>query len=735
MTSRGSKPKKGRHTSSYERALVHLDQATSNIPDEDARLELRDAKKLLNQEDGSHQSLAKCTLGELYINPLWHSRESSAERAFDLFYEANLAGSVEAKIHLGRFSRCGLTVEKNVEKAVVLFKSAHEGGVSEGMVELAYTDMFLRGRLPIERAFEVFKNAIELDALSAYAPLGRLYTYPGSTRNYTKAAAVFEPGAARGCGECMNSLGMMHQFGRGSKKDQKRAKAYYTAACKRGCHDAFYNLSALLCDHAKASKQEMAERCLEVSIARSSMFALHALGVKAQQEKSFEDAWEYYSSANLSCRKRYGADFGPSLRCQSAILQSKSHVPDGMSSSDAPKLEAKSKRCYNDYLFELHFVDDGYKAPSSRDGKKSGSSIEGSAGGGGTTGSLDDMVMTPDIRVLFELLSSNDEKLFSQKVAAVVRSSKGSLQCPDDEGLTLLHHACVNGQLKALQVLLKNGVMPRGKELFATLSIKTGVHGLEALQMLLKALKRNNEKNLQYILNKIHDGQGPALHIAISKRVGGRKLDERLRRVEALLEYKADVNVTTSEGKTPLHLCAETNNLKAAALIVAASSNVPSMLQQKDKSDRTPRDAAEFKSYKKFMAYIDSLESRKSSKDRGRRNTGKGKMSKLSSLKSRKGSSDTKRKSSDRRTQQIIVDMEAEWEQQAAEMAAQSGYGTLVRKKKPLGKTSSLDSPASAAGSPKASRKTKKSLEWKPSPREPLLAVMEEWYSTHSNRA
>ena len=65
----------------------------------------------------------------------------------------------------------------------------------------------------------------------------------------------------RGCAEAMNNLGYCFRFGRGVRKNEKKAFGCFRAAARRGCAGAQYNLG--LCYASGSGVAQNEEQALE----------------------------------------------------------------------------------------------------------------------------------------------------------------------------------------------------------------------------------------------------------------------------------------------------------------------------------------------------------------------------------------------------------------------------------------------------------------------------------------
>lgn len=185
---------------------------------------------------------AQKNLGTLYYKGL--SIRRNLPRAIELFKKAayNLeGGSTEAQIILGTLYYEGRDVLPNPDEAIRLFEKAAEQGSIEAQIKL--------GTLYYEK--EDFKNAIRLfdkaadqGSVEAQRRLGTIYYkgYNDFKPNPKEAAYYFQNAVNEGNVEAQRNLAILYYRGAGVEKNLTRAEELLKQAAEKGNAKAQYNL-------------------------------------------------------------------------------------------------------------------------------------------------------------------------------------------------------------------------------------------------------------------------------------------------------------------------------------------------------------------------------------------------------------------------------------------------------------------------------------------------------------
>jgi TPR repeat protein len=118
------------------------------------------------------------------------------------------------------------------------------------------------------------------------------------TQQYTTALKLFEAAAQKGNPEAQYTLGFMYRDGRGTRRDDSKAMAWYRKAAEQGYAPAEYNLGLMYAqgDGTKADPAA-AQRWFRRAADHGSVEARVKLGEIAVLEEQFEEAFLWFSKA------------------------------------------------------------------------------------------------------------------------------------------------------------------------------------------------------------------------------------------------------------------------------------------------------------------------------------------------------------------------------------------------------------------------------------------------------
>jgi TPR repeat protein len=149
-------------------------------------------------------------------------------KARELYKKAADHGNANALNGLGLLYLKGFGVKKDSEAAIKLFKRAAKKGNGKSMQNLGW--VYSCG-IGIEKdkaeAKKWYIKGTEAGNLDSFRALARIYYYEN---DYKKACEYYRKGALLGYSPCMNALGTMNLWGRGTPVDYTKAREWYQKA-------------------------------------------------------------------------------------------------------------------------------------------------------------------------------------------------------------------------------------------------------------------------------------------------------------------------------------------------------------------------------------------------------------------------------------------------------------------------------------------------------------------------
>ena len=170
---------------------------------------------------------------------------------------------------------------------------------------------------------------------------------------------------------------------------------------------------------------------------------------------------------------------------------------------------------------------------------------------------------SPDLREIKLKYDSESDKIFSIKLSMDSRSIFYKMIDPTMNnlkyGFHFLNHACVDGNIKTVKLLLQNGANPNNSS--------------ETLESpLVSAIKNNNVEIVRLLLSYKADVdlksilKDPPILIACAKN--------NLEIVKLLLENQADVNQLNITNQSPLAFACSLGNIEIAELLIKKDANI-----------------------------------------------------------------------------------------------------------------------------------------------------------------
>lgn len=157
---------------------------------------------------------------------------------------------------------------------------------------------------------------------------------------------------------------------------------------------------------------------------------------------------------------------------------------------------------------------------------------------------------------LFSAVRKNDVKLLAELLKPGNQSNE-----IDVDGRTPLHHACIQGFIECINLLLQHGANILAKDNSGQTALHLAAHyGREAiLNLLLNTLPKKSSVDI-----KDNNGKTP-LHSAAFVSMPGV--------AQKLIEKGADINASNEHGYTPLHFAAREGHLEVVKLLLSSGAN------------------------------------------------------------------------------------------------------------------------------------------------------------------
>jgi TPR repeat protein len=206
--------------------------------------------------------------------------KKDAAQGFKLMQSAADLGHEDAMGGLGYFYSQGISVPKDLKKALEWFRKGAERGSAKSQYNLGSSLMIANEANPDEKkaaeAIEWIRKAAEQKLPEANLTYGT-YAYLGENgihQNYELAATHFRIAADQGLADAQNYLGIMNQNGQGIAIDHDQAIAWYRKAALQGHIRAQANLGfAIGTNNADENKQNEALAWLSIASQRGDVSA------------------------------------------------------------------------------------------------------------------------------------------------------------------------------------------------------------------------------------------------------------------------------------------------------------------------------------------------------------------------------------------------------------------------------------------------------------------------------
>lgn len=186
---------------------------------------------------------AKCDLGTCYERGKGVERD--IERAISLYRSAAHDGHMRAQFHLARCHANGLgTLPVDWARAVTLYKRAARQGHVPSICNLGVCYHNGRGvERDTTRAVTLYRDAAVQDYARAWYNLGVCYeSGTGVARDMARAAALYRKAMHGKFAQATCSLGACYEHGLGVHRDENKAVELYRKAAKGGCARALFYL-------------------------------------------------------------------------------------------------------------------------------------------------------------------------------------------------------------------------------------------------------------------------------------------------------------------------------------------------------------------------------------------------------------------------------------------------------------------------------------------------------------
>lgn len=198
--------------------------------------------------------------------------KKDAAQGFKLMQSAADLGHADAMGGLGYFYSQGISVPKDLKKALEWFRKGAERGSAKSQYNLGSSLMIANEANPDEKkaaeAIEWIRKAAEQKLPEANLTYGT-YFYLGENgihQNYELAATHFRIAADQGLADAQNYLGIMNQNGQRIAIDHDQAIAWYRKAALQGHIRAQANLGfAIGTNNADENKQNEALAWLSIA--------------------------------------------------------------------------------------------------------------------------------------------------------------------------------------------------------------------------------------------------------------------------------------------------------------------------------------------------------------------------------------------------------------------------------------------------------------------------------------
>ena len=237
----------------------------------------------------SGSALDRYNLGTRYYKGI--GVEKDVNEAVSLFRSAANDGFAAAQFSLAMCYQAGEGVEENPEEAVKFYQLAAEQGhpLAQTYLGICYRDN-IGVEKDLEKAVDWFKKAADQENPEAQFHLGLCYKNgSGLSKNSNEAARLFQLADDQGNAEAQYHLGLCYETGEGVVKDQQRAVRLFQLSVEQGNANSQYRLG--LCYQngvgVKKSKTE-ATRLFKLAAKQGNLEAFNCLGESYQMEEKLK---------------------------------------------------------------------------------------------------------------------------------------------------------------------------------------------------------------------------------------------------------------------------------------------------------------------------------------------------------------------------------------------------------------------------------------------------------------
>jgi uncharacterized protein len=199
-------------------------------------------------------------------------------------------GNTHAMCLLGRAHKKGKLVDQNYSKAIELFKMAADMNDIDGFYYLAI--MYIRMHTNQKKTLKYLKKCVNLGHIKSIYRLGKYYmsVHTWIEIKFDEGIVLLKKALDKGYHKAGYYLGCAYEFGRGVRKNHKKAIEFYQNAIDANVSKAYYSLGSMyMKGNGVAKNYKIAIDFFEIGVEKDDIYSMYELGWIYKHNEGFLD--------------------------------------------------------------------------------------------------------------------------------------------------------------------------------------------------------------------------------------------------------------------------------------------------------------------------------------------------------------------------------------------------------------------------------------------------------------